>query len=197
MGLTIRQRLAALVLLILLAVGGILIFIQDSRRGIEFPVAAEEKPVYIHLSGAVQNPGVVKVAPGTRVFDALKQAGGALSEADLDRINLARFVEDGEQLYIPKKGETAATAVAATQDLRTKAKGRTNVSKPQWTGPLDLNRATAVQLETVPGIGPALAARIVEYRKQHGPFKSYEELDQVSGIGKTMLEKFRPYLYVK
>jgi len=195
MGLTIRQRLAALVLLILLAVGGILIFIQDSRRGIEFPVAAEEKPVYIHLSGAVQNPGVVKVAPGTRVFDALKQAGGALSEADLDRINLARFVEDGEQLYIPKKGETAAVAVTA--DSGTKAKRRAKTTKPQWTGPLDLNTATASQLETVPGIGPALAGRIVEYRKQHGPFKTYEELDRVNGIGKATLEKFRPYLYVK
>jgi len=195
MGLTIRQRLAALVLLILLAVGGILIFIQDSRRGIEFPVAAEEKPVYIHLSGAVQNPGVVKVAPGTRVFDALKQAGGTLPEADLDRINLARFVEDGEQLYIPKKGETAAVAVTA--DSGTKAKRRAKTTKPQWTGPLDLNTATASQLETVPGIGPALAGRIVEYRKQHGPFKTYEELDRVSGIGKATLEKFRPYLYVK
>lgn len=193
MGLTIRQRQAALVLVILLAIGGVLMFIQDSRRGIEFPVAAEEKPVYVHLCGAVQKPGVVKVAPGTRVFDALKQGGGPLPEADLDRVNLAKFVEDGEQLYIPVKGET----VAVTAGSGSKTKPRPAAAKPQWNGPLDLNTATASQLETVPGIGPALAGRIVEYRKQHGPFKTYEELDQVSGIGKATLEKFRAYLYVK
>lgn len=193
-GFTLRQRLAALVLLILLGVGGLLMFIDSSRpKGVEFPVKATLKPVYAHICGAVMKPGVIRLKAGTRVFEALQKAGGSLPNADLSQVNLAQLVEDGEQIYLPVKGETPRPGtVTSRKKTRTK-----NMTKPKFTGPIDLNRATQIQLEGVPGIGPALAERIISYRKDHGLFRTYEELDNVTGIGKSTLEKFRAFLFVK
>lgn len=190
LGLTIRQRQAALILLILLAVGGsLLMFRRAYPAAVEFPVATESKPIYIHLTGAVRQPGVLQLHPGTRVFEALEAAGGALPEADLNRINLAKFIIDGEQLYVPVKEETLPRPPVSGS----KRKTASAVADAKVSGPLDLNRATQTQLETVPGIGPALARRIIAYREAHGGFQTYEELDEVSGIGPSTLEKFRPF----
>jgi competence protein ComEA len=218
--LTYRQKIAAGVFLGLLLVGGTIMWVgQNFREGKKYRVECKnEEMIYVHICGAVEKPGVVKIEPGTRVFEALRKAGGALKEADLEQVNLAAFVEDGEQIYLPKKGETIAppqsggpSSSSASPALRTGKAGRDgkfskqslvehrDAQKPKvrvsW--PLDLNQATQPQLEQVPGIGAVMAARILAFRQAQGRFNTYDELLKVNGIGPSKLEKFRPYLSVK
>ncbi|MGB9594353.1 MAG: helix-hairpin-helix domain-containing protein, partial [Anaerolineae bacterium] len=110
--------------------------------------------------------------------DAVQAAGGATQDADLALVNLAARVADGQQVHIPRVGEKAPQKSQAT-------------AIPTLAGPLNLNTATAAELEQLPGIGPALAARIVQYRQEHGPFRTVDALLLVSGIGPSTLEKIR------
>ncbi len=198
---TVRQRLAALVLLFLMLLGGSLLFFKRENQGYteEYRVKAEEGLIYVHVCGAVANPGVISVKPGTRKHEALQQAGGALPEGDLDQVNLAEYVLDGEQVYLPRRGEpplkntrkrTIITAQGTNQGNQAKTEGAVKT-------PYDLNSATQKDLENVPGIGPSLATRILQYRVAQGRFNNYEELLKVSGIGAAKLEQFRAYLCVK
>jgi len=120
--------------------------------------------VVIHVTGAVANPGVVSLEGGARVADAIEAVGGLAQDADQSAINLARIVTDGEQVYVPVVGETNQ-------------------------GMINLNRAGATELDALPGIGPALADRIVADRDQNGPFGSVDDLDRVSGIGESVISK--------
>ncbi len=206
-GLTVRQRIAALILLIFLAAGGLLMFISGNKgltQKYEDDVSVNS--IYIDIRGAVAKPGLLCLKPGLRKFEVIKKAGGALPEADLEPINLAEFVEDGEKIYIPKKGERLEVVdkrrsktklkTVQSQSIRNgKHQGISLPSSMKW--PIDVNGASPSQLESVPGIGPFLAAKIVEYRNKNGNFKSYEDLDKVNGIGIKTLDKLRPYLVVK
>lgn len=198
---TVRQRLAALTLLFFLLLGGSLLFFNRDNQGFteEYRIGAGEESLYVHVCGAVVNPGIIEVKPGTRKHEALQLAGGALPEGDPNQINLAEYVLDGEQIYLPKKGEvppkvTRKKAITAVRGLNTDKQER---NKPAVNFPYDLNNATQNELEQVPGIGPALAGRILKYRTEQGKFNSYEDLLKVPGIGGAKLEKFRPYLIVK
>nr|WP_243896357.1 helix-hairpin-helix domain-containing protein [Actinomyces bowdenii] len=152
----------------------------------------------VHVAGAVQSPGVVLLRPGARVVDAIEAAGGATAEADTDQLNLARALADGEQVRVPRLGETLPP-----QDPG-RAGGQAAPSAPgpppgdAAAGPqaapgsrININTATASQLEELPGIGPALAQRIVEHRQTHGPFASVEDLTDVPGIGRAKLEALK------
>ena len=152
------------------------------------PVAVEErapaatrdsggKRVYVHVAGAVRRPGLYRVEPGARIAVALELAGGPTRRADLAGTNLAARVEDGQQVLVPLRGAApvAAGAPAATASA----------------GPLSLASATQAQLEELDGIGPTLAARILEYRDSHGGFRSVEELAEVDGIGEVRLAALR------
>lgn len=141
-------------------------------------------PLVVHVAGQVHRPGVVEVEHGSRVHDAVEAAGGALPGADLAAVNLARPVVDGEQVYLPAPGEAVA-AQAQPSDPVSGASGLVNV-----------NSADAAALDTLPGIGPALAQRILEWREQHGPFRSVEELLEVSGIGDATLRRLRDLVTV-
>jgi len=143
-------------------------------------------PVVVAAAGAVAHPGVYTVKAGARVVDVLQAAGGATPEADLDRVNLAAKVADGERVYIPRKGE-AGDAGAAVAGSPTGSSASAVV---------DLNTATAAQLEALPGIGPATAQAILEYRTQHGRFRSVNELLEVRGIGEAKLAQIRPHVRV-
>ncbi len=145
--------------------------------------------VVVHVAGAVAQPGVYHLPPGSRVVDALEAAGGALPDAALDALNLAQPVEDGQRLWVPVRGEPTPTTALSQRETPTPEASSSRLR-------LDLNTATAQELEALPGIGPVLAQRIVAYRAQYGPFRTVEDLLAVRGIGPVLLEKIRPYVYV-
>lgn len=149
--------------------------------------------VQVHVVGAVERPGVVRLPADARVRDAVERAGGAARGAQPDRINLAAPVQDGQQILVPDAAvsdEQLADAGAAGGDpapVVDAAPSGTDAGEER----IDLNRATATQLQTLPGVGPATAESIIAHREQVGPFASLEDLDAVSGIGPATLEKLR------
>jgi len=132
------------------------------------PITSAEPEIFVDVTGAVNNPGVYTLTGKSRVIDAIKAAGDSAPGADLSTINLARVLNDGEQIYVD------STVVNSSGQ---------RVSKKTPTGPININRATARQLDALDGIGPVIAARIVEYRKVNGSFLSIDDLQKVSGIG--------------
>ncbi len=144
--------------------------------------------VTAHAAGQVAAPGVYSIPAGARVADLVTAAGGLLPEADIDRLNLAARVVDGTRVYIPRRGESPPPEAGAG-DAGAPAIGG-GAAAP--SGPVDLNTATAAQLDTLPGVGPATAAAILTYRARHGRFKSVTELLEVPGIGPAKLEAIRP-----
>ena len=145
--------------------------------------------VTVDVAGAVTKPGVYSLPINSRVIDAIKAAGDTLKGADLSDINLARVIKDGEQVYIypPQNYSQKGGGTVRVSPQRAKAK---------VTGPIALNRASAKELESLDGIGPVLAARIVAYRKINGPFLTIEDLLKVSGIGVAKYSQFKEKLRV-
>lgn len=138
------------------------------------------RTVYVHVAGMVRRPGLYRLAGGSRVDTAIQRAGGARRGADLSAVNLAMRVQDGQQVLVPRRGATAAGVTAGGGG--TGGGGGTRLS---------LATATADQLEQLDGIGPTLAKRIVDYRTQHGGFRSIDELKQVEGIGEKRFEALK------
>jgi competence protein ComEA len=146
--------------------------------------------ILVHVVGAVVSPGVVRVPTGARVLDAVAAAGGPALDADLARVNLAAKLFDGQRVAVPRAGEVAPAVVDGGGGA---ADGS---AAAEVAGPVDLNNATAVQLDTLPGVGPATAAAIIAYRTQHGPFRTVDALGDVKGIGPARLEQLRPLVTV-
>ncbi|MFM8236367.1 MAG: ComEA family DNA-binding protein [Actinomycetota bacterium] len=144
----------------------------------------------VHVVGAVRTPGVVRLRDGSRVLDAVGAAGGATPAADLARLNLAAPLADGTRVVVPRVGEP--TPVAEPGDLAPPG-AEVAGSSP---GPIDVNRATAAELEALPGVGPATAAAIVREREEHGPFRSPDDLERVRGIGPAKLAALRDQIRV-
>jgi competence protein ComEA len=134
----------------------------------------------VHVAGWVRHPGVYQFNEGDRVIDAVEAAGGARPGADLASVNLAALLSDAQQVVILKKGATPGSIA-----------GPGTVAGPGGEALVNLNTATLDQLETLPGIGPTLAQRIIDYRMEHGPFRSVDELLEVSGIGDQRLADIR------
>jgi competence protein ComEA len=132
------------------------------------PVTIAEPEIFVDVTGAVNNPGVYSLTGRSRVIDAIKAAGDSAPGADLSTINLARVLNDGEQIYVD------STVVNSSGQ---------RVSKKVSSGPININRATLRQLDALDGIGPVIAGRIIEYRKKNGSFLTVEDLQKVSGIG--------------
>jgi competence protein ComEA len=165
------------------------------------------RPIRVDVAGAVQNPGVYRIPAGSIVADAIAAAGGAAPGAALQRLNKAASLQDGVQVYVPLAIETAlptpllpvtgpATASPGSAGPLPAASGSSRASVPstQPLGqPIDLNQATLQDLEALPGIGPALAQRMLAGR----PYRSVDDLDRVSGIGPATLEKLKPYVIVR
>lgn len=133
----------------------------------------------VHVAGAVREPGVYKLPGGSRVSDAVERAGGAAGGALLDGINLAARLADGQQVVVPAKAGAAAAAPAGAASA---------------DGPISLGTATTEQLETIEGIGPVTAGKILEYRDGNGGVASIEELEEISGIGPATIEALRERL---
>ena len=132
------------------------------------PITVVEPEIFVDVTGAVNKPGVYTLKGKSRVIDAIKAAGDSAPGADLSTINLARIVNDGEQIYVDSTVVNAAGV---------------RVSKSIHTGPININRATVRQLDALDGIGPVIAQRIVDYRKANGSFVTIDDLQKVSGIG--------------
>jgi len=166
-----------------LLVAGVLVLLLAEPRGspIELLPLPTPSPLRIHVAGAVRRPGIVELPPEAIIADALAAAGGALPGADLDALNLAAAVEPGERILVPLPGTAIPTASGITAS----------------TGALDLNHASAAELESLPGIGPSLASAIVQYRDQNGPFRSVDDLLNVPGIGPTRLAQLRELVRVE
>lgn len=166
------QKRALLVLGALIIVfSSLIVFRGNSHEVVAPPVVAVQiaaPEIFIDVTGAVNKPGVYTLSANSRVIDAIKAAGDSAPGADLSTINLARTLSDGEQIYVD------ATVVNSTG---------VRVSKSVRKSPININRATAAQLDALDGIGPVIAKRIVEYRKVNGPFATVEDLQKVSGIG--------------
>ena len=144
------------------------------------PSSGEHADVVVYVSGAVASPGVLTLPSSSRVIDAITAAGGATPEADLESINLARIIVDGEQIRVGVVGESPPpTSSAAGSNAGTGTCVR-------------LATATETELQTLPGVGPALAQRIISYRATHPRLSSVEELDDVPGIGPSLIDKIRP-----
>jgi competence protein ComEA len=165
------------------------------------PLPTAATVLLVHVVGQVRHPGVVRLPPGSRVKDAVRAAGGATGRADLREINLARPVADGEQIVVPRPGERPTPLPGAPPDVGG-APVAGGVAADGAAGaatdgpPLDLNAATAAQLEELPGVGPVLSQRIVEWRTEHGRFSTVDELMEVSGIGEKMLAEIAPRVRV-
>ena len=132
------------------------------------PIVVQEVEIFVDVTGAVNKPGVYSLAGKSRVIDAIKAAGDSAPGADLSTINLARVLNDGEQVYVD-------STFVNSSGVR--------VSKNVHKAPININRATAAELDSLDGIGPVIAKRIIEYRKVNGSFTSIEDLQKVSGIG--------------
>jgi competence protein ComEA len=145
--------------------------------------------VVVHVAGAVRRTGVYELDVGARVDDAVHAAGGPVGDADLDGLNLAAPLVDGQRVYVPLAGEVDPAAVPSGDPA-----GAADGAAP--TGPVDLNTATVEQLESLPGVGPATAAAIVDDRARNGPYASVDDLDRVAGIGPAKLAALRDLVTV-
>jgi competence protein ComEA len=148
-------------------------------------VAATSPPaalITVHVAGAVMAPGVYRLAAGVRVHDAIEAAGGPIGDADVDALNLAADVADGSRVYVPTVGEHVVLVPDAAGGSSSPA------------GPIDVNRASAVELETLPGVGPATATAIVTERERNGPFLTVDDLERVPGIGPAKLAAMRDFV---
>lgn len=146
----------------------------------------------VYVAGAVQSPGVYQVPGNARVQQAVLAAGGPAADADLDAMNLAAFILDGDRVYVPHRGAAVPAVVGATSGAASAGTSRSG----QPATPIDLNRAAAEELDTLPGVGPATAAAIVAYRERSGPFASIDDLLKVPGIGPAKVEALRSLVKV-
>ncbi len=148
--------------------------------------------ILVDVRGAVAEPGVYSLPVGSRVQDALKSAGGTLPDAETREFNLARKLNDGEQIYVRTSAEATSAPLVTP--------GKSDRSLPAVktpTGPININTATVEELDALPGIGPAIGQRIVDYRTQNGPFQKIEDIKQVRGIGDAIFEQIKDLITVQ
>lgn len=158
------------------------------------PASTEPSEVVVHVTGAVHEPGVYQLPPGSRVHDAVLQAGGFTRRADTSALNLAAAVGDGSQVYVPAPGEEIPAAVTpvpapgAPADSSASGDGEVGEAGEAGDAPVNVNTADQSQLETLPGIGPVTAEAIIEHRESAGGFTTVDELEDVRGIGPATLD---------
>lgn len=151
-------------------------------------IAPMQKNIKIHISGQTNYNGILELTEGSRIDDAIKKAGGLTQNADINKINLAYELSDGQKLYIPRKDEEE------NKEYVTEKSGLENEEKDEK---ININKATQTELETLPGVGPSLAMKIIKYRKENGKFTNIEELKNVSGVGENKYEQIKELIKIK
>lgn len=183
-----QKRGLLIIFAAMIGLGGFYYF--NSRPAIEQAAVSIKEPIpqpsiaaqlIINVAGKVSNPGVYQLPQGSRVIDAIKAAGNQLKGVDISDINLARILVDGEQILVGANNQT---------------KGKSKAKKITADNPLDINRATLAQLDSLPGIGPITGQRIIDYRKKVGRINSLDELKKISGLGGVKFEEIRALLRV-
>lgn len=151
-------------------------------------IDTQSKKIIVHISGCVENEGIVELTEGSRINDAINSAGGYTLDADLNKINLAYPVKDGEKIYIPSvTDDEEDLALVSASNLG---------AQENDSGLININTATQTELETLPGIGPSTALKIIQYRKNNGDFDSIEELQDVPGIGESKFNTIKDSICV-
>lgn len=189
--------------------------VEENQLQIEENKTTNEEEVYsddtikIHISGEINKEGIVELKPNSRLADAIDKAGGVKENADTDKINLAYILEDGMKIRIPNKNEKNVKEnneqISNNKDITdsyiSKSSGvvtnENNNEEGNKTSKVNINTATQTELETLPGIGPSTASKIIAYRKEKGKFKNIEELKDVSGIGNSKYDKVKDLISVK
>jgi competence protein ComEA len=175
----------------------IVVFLTSCSQSPQIILEESESPagpseVWVHVAGAVQLPGLYKLPGGSRVADAVNLAGGPTYDGDTDTLNLAALLKDGEKVVVPIKFLSALQPFASGM-----LPGAPNASPSTGIGKINLNSANQAELENLPGIGEVLAQRIIDYRTQRGPFRTIEDIKEVSGIGDKRFEAIRELITVQ
>lgn len=156
-----------------------------------------DNSIIVYICGAVKESKVITLPENSRISDAIDAVGGLTEDADLTNINLAYILEDGEKIYIPQKGEEPQNE-ASTASSSVQSSSYSNYSATSTkSNKININKATQTELETIPGVGPSTALKIIEYREQNKKFSSIEDIKNVSGIGNAKYEKMKDYITVK
>jgi competence protein ComEA len=189
---SVQKKGLAIVAVLVVAISALFVTRGSSQEviaaPIEFDTPAISQTLTIDVAGAVKKPGVYNLPTNSRVVDAIRMAGGLRISADTSDINQARLLKDGEQIYVyPNSPSTSYSSGGSTRAKR---------APVRVTGPVAINRATAKEFESLDGIGPVLASRIVSYRKANGAFTAIEDLKKVPGIGEITFAKFKEKLRV-
>lgn len=159
--------------------------VSNEKDNAENADIQKEQPqtIKVHVAGSVNKPGVYELSDGDRVEAAIQSAGGASNDADMSAINLAQRLKDEDMIYVPKIGEAASPVVPQNAQ--------------QKDGKIDINSASIEELDKLPGIGPAKAQKIIDYREQNGPFKAIDDIQQVSGIGPATFENIKDLIVAR
>lgn len=185
---TIQKKILLMLVIVTIVAAATTLYEYSQDDGVEIKAheltatastEVSQSEIVVYVSGAVNNPGVVTVADGSRVADAVEQCGGMLPTADTNAVNMAQTLKDGTQIRIPEKNVISSAADTANS---------VNTGNGDM---VNINQADVKALEALPGIGPAMAQRIVDYRNSNGSFQSIDDLKKVKGIGKAKFEKLK------
>lgn len=194
-----KQILIICGLIVLIIVFIVIYFYQNKEEdysylevsnALEENIIEEQKmQIVVHITGQVVNNGIVKLEEGARVIDAIEAAGGATAEANLSKVNLAYLLEDGMKIYVPSiHDEEDLESITSSSEVSESSKEVLKVN---------INTATSEELQKLPGIGGAIADRIIAYRKENGKFKDIADLKNVSGIGEAKFNNIKTYIFIK
>ena len=190
-----RKSILILLLIVLAVAGGTCYgcYMQE-KESIQLDAASQtvtqggsredRAEITVYVTGAINKPGVVTVREGARTADAVKACGGLLPTADGEKVNMAQVLKDGQQVRVPEK-QAGSSALPANTGKASSA------VKTKADGPININTASAEELDALPGIGPAMAKRIIEYRETEGAFTAIEDIKKVKGIGEAKFEKMK------
>ncbi len=146
-------------------------------------IAEEKEKIAVHITGEVKKEGIIYLNQGARIVDAIKEAGGETKQADLSQVNLAYELQDGQKIYIPNKKEKISQYITENSGNNVIIEDSNTSTQKGGSGKVNINTANQSELDRLPGIGPSLAERIIEYREENGNFKNIEDLQNVKGIG--------------